>query len=69
MTGAIPDVGNRVAARSDEAVNVPEAPGKLASKGRYVLSETALGRDGPCGAASAAGVIVVWSLLIVCRGG
>jgi hypothetical protein len=29
MTGAISDLGNRVAARSDEAVNVPEAPGKL----------------------------------------
>ncbi|MGA9692077.1 MAG: hypothetical protein WBR33_11720 [Pseudonocardiaceae bacterium] len=29
MTGAIPDLGNHVAARSDEAVNVPEEPGKL----------------------------------------
>jgi hypothetical protein len=38
-------------------------------KRRYVPSETALGRNGPFGAASAAGVIVVRSLLIVCRGG
>jgi hypothetical protein len=33
MIGAIFDLGNRVAARSDEAVNVPEAPRKLVVDG------------------------------------